>query len=290
MAKTFRNLSVLKRVIADTLQVPSTIIPSLLSILSLIYRLFFSDFFGGSRIAVIVMVSTAALAVISFVLRFSKKYRLEYEKQLRIQLENKGLAYRQSRRINIDRLKREVESGFRELNAHKGLEALEILLKEYHALSTLYQGDEEPNLVSAGDLSDLAEETLYQGLNVLIDAIEVCRVIQPEKRLQEELVHIEEEIEILKSNDGSESLIDVRESSAATHRERLAEIGSLRVRLEKLMYQCERCEASLHKTRIELATLRNRSTEDGISMATKNLEKTIREAREVQIELKELGY
>ena len=69
---------------------------------------------------------------------------------------------------------------------------------------------------------------------------------------------------------------------------------SLEVKLwqsaDKLLYQSDRCEASLHRTRIELAALTAESSETSVSAVTETFEKTINQAKEVREELKRLGY
>ena len=60
--------------------------------------------------------------------------------------------------------------------------------------------------------------------------------------------------------------------------------------MDALLYQAKRCEASLGKTRIELAALKVDASETGVSAVTEGLRVTIERAREVQEELKGMGY
>ena len=76
----------------------------------------------------------------------------------------------------------------------------------------------------------------------------------------------------------------------ASHKERLDMIKQQELRVDKLLYQCDRCEASLHRTRIELASLKTESSETSVSAVTETLQRTINQAKEVQEELKRLGF
>ncbi len=67
-------------------------------------------------------------------------------------------------------------------------------------------------------------------------------------------------------------------------------VNQLKERVEELLHQANRCEASLGKTRIELAALKADASEIGVSAIIETLSKTIDRAREVQEELKQMGY
>ena len=76
----------------------------------------------------------------------------------------------------------------------------------------------------------------------------------------------------------------------ATHRELLEMIVRQTVRLEELLHQSQRCQTSLQRTRIELATLRADRSAANVDSVTDSLRKTISQARGVQDEMKRLGY
>ena len=60
--------------------------------------------------------------------------------------------------------------------------------------------------------------------------------------------------------------------------------------MDQLLHQCESCEASLHRTRIEIAALKADTAESSVRALTDTLRMTINQAKEVQEELKRLGY
>ena len=59
---------------------------------------------------------------------------------------------------------------------------------------------------------------------------------------------------------------------------------------EELLHQCGRCEASLHLTRIQLNDLNAEGSQIGINAVTETLRNAINQAKEVQEELRRLGY
>ncbi len=67
-------------------------------------------------------------------------------------------------------------------------------------------------------------------------------------------------------------------------------INQQQYQADELLFQCSRCEASLSRTRIELASLQAGSSETSVSAVTESLQRTIDQAKEVQAELKKLGY
>ena len=76
----------------------------------------------------------------------------------------------------------------------------------------------------------------------------------------------------------------------ASHRERLEMIDQQQFRVDELLYQCDRCEASLSRTRIELASLQAGSSDSSVSAVTETLRRTITQAKEVQEEMRRLGF
>jgi hypothetical protein len=67
-------------------------------------------------------------------------------------------------------------------------------------------------------------------------------------------------------------------------------VSRLRLRVEELLHQADRCEASLSKTHIELAALKADASDVSVTSVIGTLQKTIERAKEVQAELKKLGY
>ena len=84
--------------------------------------------------------------------------------------------------------------------------------------------------------------------------------------------------------------VTIREETVALHKDRLAMIDQQHAPIDELFYQCDRCEASLARARIELAALQAGSSETSVSEVTETLQKTIDQAKEIHGELKRLGF
>jgi hypothetical protein len=80
----------------------------------------------------------------------------------------------------------------------------------------------------------------------------------------------------------------LREERLQSHGERLRDIRDKEFRLDELLHQCGRCEASLDRTRAEVASLKGESSELMVTAVTDTLRRTVDLARGVQSELKRL--
>jgi hypothetical protein len=76
----------------------------------------------------------------------------------------------------------------------------------------------------------------------------------------------------------------------ASHQELLDLLNQKQSRVDELFFQCDLCEASLSKTRLELASLQAGGSEAGVRSVTESLQSTINHAKEVQEELRRLGF
>ena len=62
------------------------------------------------------------------------------------------------------------------------------------------------------------------------------------------------------------------------------------MRVEELLGQTRRCEASLNQARMQLVLLSASESPKGSAAVTETLSRVIEEAKEVQQELQELGF
>ena len=129
------------------------------------------------------------------------------------------------------------------------------------------------------------------GMSALSDALELLRVrrrfaTSPPRR--DELEDIEERLE-------HETYVDERtrehdEQRRASHRQLLARHDEARQRARDLFFEAERCTAALAEARIEVASVRAGDTQVDIDAVVQTLQSTIRRIRDVQDELRKLGY
>ena len=70
------------------------------------------------------------------------------------------------------------------------------------------------------------------------------------ERLEREVADIEKELPTLESDPERKRM---REETLASHKERLDLVRQQQLRVEQLLHQSESCEASLHRTRLDIA-------------------------------------
>ena len=193
---------------------------------------------------------------------------------------------------DLTRLQQDIQAGFSRVNSFEGLKALQDLVHEYEQIQPLLGQEDGTALLAVAHIPALAEETFRQGLGVLAGSLELMREIRSlnNEKLKSEAVQLEQEIESLRDDGSQTERLKILEATLASHKERLGLIAQQQLRVDGLLHQSDSCEASLHRVRIELATLRADSVGASASTVISALEKTISQAKEVQAELKRLGY
>jgi hypothetical protein len=192
---------------------------------------------------------------------------------------------------DLERLQEALESGFTSIKSAEGLKALRELVYEHAQLHPILERRKETDLLSVAHIPALAEETYRQGLSVLEDALDLSLAVHtPEReRLESEIRELEREIEALRGFSTEATRLRIREERLASHKERLEMVREQQLRVEELLQQSDRCGASLHRARMELAALKADSSEGSVSVVTETLRRTISHAKGVQEELKKLG-
>jgi hypothetical protein len=102
------------------------------------------------------------------------------------------------------------------------------------------------------------------------------------------LREIEHRLERDSYPDDRERLRD--EHRRASRDQLLARHAESRQRARDLIFEAERCTAALAEARIELASIRAGDTQVDVDAVVETLQETIRRVREVQDELRRLGY
>ena len=163
---------------------------------------------------------------------------------------------------------------------------------EYDQLLLVLNHQDESSSISIAQIPALAQETYREGLNVLANGLQLSQAIHASDKegLEAEIVQLQKEIEILRKDDRQQIRVKIREEAVASRQELLEMIDQQRYRVDELLFQCDRCEASLSRTRIELVSLQAGSSETSVSAVTETLQRTIAQAKEVQDELKRLGF
>ena len=194
--------------------------------------------------------------------------------------------------VEAAELRRALEAGFSAIGSVEGLKALTALVWEYQELQPALGRRMDTDTLSVNLVPSLAGETYRQGLSVLSDALDLMRIVgTPDReRLEREIGGLEEDVEALKGDQDQAERLRIREDTLASHRQRLDMLGQLQVDIDQLLHQAGRCEASLHRARIELAAIRTGSSGISVSSVIEPLRETLLRAKEVQDELRGLGY
>ena len=92
------------------------------------------------------------------------------------------------------------------------------------------------------------------------------------ERLEREMVEIKKQLE----DESQPERVTMLEERLASHQERLDLVNQQQLRVDQLLCQSESCEASLHRTRIEVAALKADGGESSVRAVTDTLRKTIK--------------
>lgn len=308
-----------KKLLSESISSPWTVFPLTLVILTII-DLAFSLFPVGplwNIISIVALLVSATVALSSFFWRNYLCHEEQYARELQVRMANQYQERIEAGRAELAQLRDRLQKGFSGVNFHKGAKALGDLVHEYEELQ-LFRGskkrtasrrlifplyeeeqiqsvlprEEETDALSAAHIFALAEETYKQGLSVLADALRLTQAIRSSNvgRLEEKIVELEKEIEALRIDGAPGARLEIKEATIYSHQERLELLGRQRLRVDELLYQSDQCEASLARTRIELAVLHAGNSETRVSAVTETLQRTIDRAREVQAELKRVGF
>jgi hypothetical protein len=271
---------------------PATLVPLGVAVVSVSYLLLLEPDRSRGTGAVAVMAMAPAVAATSFVWRYAFRYGDEYAR-----LEQQLSEVQQRERARLEEqetrsLRLELERGFAESASAAGARAFEELEREYARLRPALESRREVDPLSIARIPALATETYRRGLSVLVDALELTEAMRGagRDRLEQEIAELERETAPTLSDGRSAERVAIREATLVLHRERIALLDRLQLRVEQLLHQAGRCEASLHRTRIELAAIRTGGSETSVNGVVAALQGTIQQAKGVQEKLRRLGY
>ena len=266
---------------------PATLVSFILSILFFIIVLV-SAF---QLWAVILLIISALATVGSFFWRYVLRYDQEYERRTQELLERLDRDAGQRGQTGLQRLKDDVQTGFSRVNSADGLKALQELVHEYEQLRPVLDRGKDTDPLAVAHIPSLAEETYRQGLGVLAGCLDLMREISSpnNRKLEGELTDLESQISALEEDPTQTERLSIMKATVDSHKQRLGLIQQQSLRVDGLLHQSDSCEASLHRTRIELAALKADNVDARVSAVTNALQSTINQAKEVQEELKRLG-
>ena len=194
--------------------------------------------------------------------------------------------------VEVQQTREGLEAGFSQINSSDGLSALQRLVYEYAQLQPLLDRKRAADSIGLIHISASVGETYRIALGLLYDALELMRAVSPSesRRLEVEILDLEKRIEALRTDKSQTERVRLMQATMNSNLERLDIMQKQRLRIEKLLHLSGRCEASLHRTRMELADLKAADSEINVNDATERLRRTIEQAKEIQEELKKLGF
>ena len=116
------------------------------------------------------------------------------------------------------------------------------------------------------------------------------RRVRSRARVRSRVGELEAQIGSLRGDEAQADRLRILEATVASHKERLDLIDGQQLRVDGLLHQSDSCEASLHRTRVELAALKADNVQASVTTVTDALQRTITQAKEIQEELRKLGY
>ena len=284
--------SIRKGLRSEAVQHPATVIPLALAGLSLIHLLEISPFPIRAMWAFITLAVSLAAAAGSFYWIYSIRHDAAYARLVQEIMARKGLESQEASQAEIEQIRELLLAELTAIDATASLKALNDLDREYEQLQLVLDRQEEEPSLSIAHIPGLARETYREGLYVLTNGLQLSRAIHTSNRagLEAEIVQIEKEIGVLNKDDRQHMRVKLREETVASHRERLEMADQQQYRLDELLFQCDRCEASLSRTRMEMTSLQAGRSESSVNSVTEALQTTIAQAKEIQEELKRLGF
>jgi hypothetical protein len=181
-----------------------------------------------------------------------------------------------------------LKDGFHAAGSAPGRQVLSQLNNEFEQWQrpNLRRGDSDP--LSMMLVPQLVIETYRRGISALGDALALGAESADSDtgRLKLEARTLEEDLK----GPLPPRVKTQKEALLASHRERLDGIAKLNEAQEKLFFQAELCEAALHKGRMEVVAMRSGSRHGNVDTVIQALQKTIEQVKEVQAEVRRLGY
>jgi hypothetical protein len=281
-----------RQFLLDTLQEKRILIPLTISAMGCVYLLLYAPRLGGALAVGMVTLLAGLWWTGNLLWRVGIHYQEGYTRKLHEMAA--GLEAQSVLRIEtqLRQAHSRLEQGFEELQIREGLAILRGLEHAYRQLQPVINRQEEVDPLSAVHLAALIRETYGQGLNVLEHVLDLESAIgaNQDNPLHAKIKLLEQKAAEVSREAESSGNLELIQEEIAFAKERLSREKKLRLRVEELIYQADRCKATLSETRIELAVMKADASDDHVTSVINTLQKTIERAKEVQAELKSMGY
>jgi len=294
---SFSERSLRKWLLSDSLQHPFTIIPGFVAGLAALI-LMSRDLFRGSssalvtNAAIVVLLGSAAVTTISFVRLYFFRYDQVKARREQEMFEVQDRKRRADENRELQRKRATLRMGFPAIGSSEGQSALARLEGEFRELEALLARMTRAERLFAGQIPALAGETYRQCLGLLSHALELSQAIRASNKqaLAAEADELVGQIATLRADRSQAERVRIREATLASRKEALELIGRQDLHVEELLHGSDLGIAALQKTRMELAALTFGGPEIELVPVGESLQQAIDQAREIQEELRGLGY
>ena len=272
-----------RKTFIEALQQPSTLIPLVVNVVSILYLILLSPIFRGGVIALILSVIFGLAAIFSLVSTYTRIYPVKMRQIIEIQeIRRKALE-----EDELERLHEDLKFEFQRVEYFDGLSTLSSLTTHFKQLRDILSGQSYRDPLGVSLVPSLAGEVYRQGLSILWDTIDFIDVadVSDRKKLEQDISQLENEINTSGKKRLRNEQVRLKEEILASYRERLEMLYQLDLRIEQLLHQARRCDAILETTQVEITTSRISGSKAGVDSMIKALQTTLRQVKEVQDEL-----
>jgi len=307
-----REALVRRQTAAEAVQHTATLLPLAVCIGSGLYLFLLSPVLGGGGAALGLVILSGAGAAASYFYHYNR----DYPRVARALSERLELERARAEEAALAQLGDRIRAGLLSVNSAEGAQALAGLTAAYAQLQASLVMGRSTDALSVALVPALAGEAYRRGLDVLGEALELMKVLDPpaapaemqarlfppwdewqyraapaagEERLRQEIAVLESEVAALTGDPAKTDQLSLKLEMLASARGRLAMLDRLQLHIDRLVHQARRCESSLRDAQVELAAVRASGSKTSIDAVIESLQFTIRQVKEVQDELDGLG-
>ena len=283
VAGSLSEPAIRRQLLSDAVQHPATLLPLAVSTASAIYLVVLSPVLGRAPWAVGLLALSGLVAAASFVWLYMFRYTEEYARRAQELMELEDVEREQLEEAAMRQLGEALRGEFANGVPGEGMRALRGLTAEYEQLQPAMRGQYDADPLAMSRVPALVKETYRRGLGVLSNALELMKTAQTPSResLERAIAALETEVEPAAGDQTQTERLKIKSDTLASHRQRLAMLDQLQLSVDRLLHQADRCEASLHRTRIELTAMRAGNSEASVDSVIELLQGTIHQAKEV---------
>jgi serine/threonine-protein kinase len=287
-------------IVLDALQHPTTLVALTVVGFALIFLVVLSPELGMAGVSAAVLVCGAVAFTGFFAWHYSHGYavrRQRVDDEIRRREDEQRQRDAEEDALNRAReraeTRRRLQQGFSLITSEAGDQGETVLAglgDEFDAIAMLLERSTGQTSASLTVVPNLTEEAYRHGMSALSRALELLEIADgpQRRRIEGELAEIDDRLERdAHADERAKARDDERQ---ADRRRLLGRLDDTRGRAGDLMYEAERCATALAVTRLEIASLRADDTHGAVGAVVETLETAIQRVRDVQDELRRLGY